>query len=942
MLYFCKIFYFLLFFVISCDNSDKDSKKIQDYSQTPRIIDQDVISETDVPLITNNWSVSSPSEGSARTGNPDDDNFPCTIRDPDSDNDGICDSFDKCPGFDDGINEDRDISPAGCDCDDHDPSVFPGVPCLDHGLDDKCVFRICDDNLSGQCLVKFRPEGAVCEVILAGVCDAPDVCDGNGTCIDKKREGFICRRQAGACDIAEECDGINNQCPTNIFAAQGSICGLDNLGSCRNDGTCDRVNPCPGATSQIDADGDNWVVQCDCDDNNPAIYPGTSCDSDSLECTFDICSPEATGQCLHEALPVNFACGAGPTDSCDAQDTCNSLNQCVDNVDPATFICRVQDHQCDLIEFCDGVNKACPPNTLAPVGALCGDAVAGICDRPDSCDQQGNCVNNFANSNTVCRAKLDECDLPENCTGSSASCPANLFEPDNTPCGPGIIGACDLADYCMSGECFNDVLPNTTECRPSINNQPIMDYQCDPAEFCDGISSQCPANIISPDGQTNISCASCSPGLILCIDGEASCYATPLCTKQNLDTDSNFLSLLGTSVAINGDTAIAGAPFDSNNNGLITGSASTFFYNELSGLWQFETTLPVPVNDFSKFDIIADVSQGIGMSVALLNGFNLVGAPDVKVESGGFGSSKSAGALFSYDQGQLNTILFSPHPDDRANFGQSVAINGNWVAIGDSASSFCGQNKSGEVLIYQYNSTFNSLTYIQSLCTSDHNADDGFGYSITISGDWLLASAYNDDTGSAEDSGSGYFFQLNPQTNLWEEKQKVGHTNPDDDDQFGYSVDIDGDVAVIGAPYDDTNTGNDAGSIFIYRFNGISWVLDIGPIESPTPFEDGIFGNGVAIEGDVVVAGQPMQPYETVFNGEKGRAFIYIYTNAWNIYQTLVGDADFDTFGTDVDISEDWIMVGSPASAGAPLDIDLKRIKFYYFPYNSVIKNPLP
>lgn len=934
MRHFLAIFFI---FLCSCSNKEKLKENEELASNYQDILDDNTQEKIIIP---ENFPGIIPPLVKDRIGNSD--------KCQDSDKDGTCDNLDRCPGFDDTIDNDRDLSPKGCDCDDDDPSVFPGGPCLDRGLDEKCLFRICDDNLSGQCIPKFRPAGAVCDEVLKGICDAPDVCDGSGTCLDKKRVGITCRRQAGACDVAEECDGINNQCPTDIYAPSGTVCGFDNLGSCDGTGQCDRVNPCPNSVNQTDNDADNWTVDCDCDDNNPNIFPGRPCQSDGLECTFDICSPEATGVCLHEPLPTNFICGSAPNGACDAQDTCNSLSQCVDNIDPSTFICRTSDHQCDSIEYCDGINKTCPSNGFAPVGTLCGFPPAGDCDTFDSCDAQGNCVNNFLSSSTVCRTKQDECDVAENCTGSSASCPPDLFEPDNTPCGPGIIGDCDLADYCLSGTCFNAVLPNSTQCRASINNQPIMDYQCDPAEFCDGVSSQCPANIISADGETTIMCSSvnsnCSYfGTILCIDGSAICYPDLIsCTKQNLDTDNNLISLLGTSVSINGNFAIAGAPFDTTNNGLITGSASTFVYNTLSKQWQFQTTLPVPVNDFSKFDIIADASQGIGKAVATLNGFNLVGAPDVKVESGGFGSDKSAGALFTYQQGQLASTLFSPNSEDKANFGQSVAIDGLWIAVGDPGSSFCGKTDAGEVLMYQYNPTFNSLTYRQSLCASDNNIGDQLGYATAISNDWLITSAYQDDTSNNMNVGSVYFFKLNPQTNLWEQKQKFLPTNPNTNDLFGYSVDIDNNVAVVGVPYDDTNIGNDAGTISIYRFNGSSWILENTEIQSPAPFANAIFGNAVAVEGDVILAGQPFQPYETILSPHTGSVYIYTYTGSWSYYEHLVGDADSDTFGTDVDISGDWIMVGSPASAGAPLNIQLERIKFYYFPYNSVIKNSLP
>ncbi|MEQ9423810.1 MAG: FG-GAP-like repeat-containing protein, partial [Cyclobacteriaceae bacterium] len=56
----------------------------------------------------------------------------------DSDNDGVNDEDDLCPGFDDSINNDGDAYPQGCDCDDEDADVFPGAPAKADGKDNDC------------------------------------------------------------------------------------------------------------------------------------------------------------------------------------------------------------------------------------------------------------------------------------------------------------------------------------------------------------------------------------------------------------------------------------------------------------------------------------------------------------------------------------------------------------------------------------------------------------------------------------------------------------------------------------------------------------------------------------------------------------------------------------------------------------------------------------
>lgn len=47
---------------------------------------------------------------------------------------------------------------------------------------------------------------------------------------------------------------------------------------------------------------------------------------------------------------------------------------------------------------------------------------------------------------SVCREKLEECDLPEFCTGSSPYCPPNVYLQNGEPCEDG-------ASYCYAGVC---------------------------------------------------------------------------------------------------------------------------------------------------------------------------------------------------------------------------------------------------------------------------------------------------------------------------------------------------------------------------------------------------------------------------------------------------------------------------------------------------------
>lgn len=150
------------------------------------------------------------------------------------------------------------------------------------------------------------------------------------------------------------------------------------------------------------------------------------------------------------------------------------------------------------------------------------------------------------------------------------------------------------------------------------------------------------------------------------------------------------------------------------------------------------------------------------------------------------------------------------------------------------------------------------------------------------------------------------------------EQAKLFSNQPGTDDVFGYSVATDGTLAVVGSHGDNANATND-GSVFVYRRAGTQWNLDAqltGDIEN-----DSYFGIGVACSGDVVVVGAP---YDNSAQGvDAGAVYVFVYdgvTTTWKpaatpklIPATLGSD---DRFGEDVTCTDDWIAAGATRHMG--------------------------
>jgi hypothetical protein len=99
------------------------------------------------------------------------------------------------------------------------------------------------------------------------------------------------------------------------------------------------------------------------------------------------------------------------------------------------------------------------------------------------------------------------------------------------------------------------------------------------------------------------------------------------------------------------------------------------------------------------------------------------------------------------------------------------------------------------------------------LLASDGAADDAFGGSVSISGDVALVGASGDDDNGSS-SGSAYVFRWNGSS--WEQEQKLLASDGDANDRFGFSVSISGDVALVGASGDDEN-GDSSGSAYLFQ-----------------------------------------------------------------------------------------------------------------------------
>jgi outer membrane protein assembly factor BamB len=376
---------------------------------------------------------------------------------------------------------------------------------------------------------------------------------------------------------------------------------------------------------------------------------------------------------------------------------------------------------------------------------------------------------------------------------------------------------------------------------------------------------------------------------------------TKLWTLNNPNAYStSAYDIFGYSVAISGNYAIVGAVNEDDAGGINSGKA--YIYNVTTGALVWTLNNP---NAYSTSD-----SDYFGWSVAVDGNYAIVSAY-LEDDASGFNSGKAY--IYSVTTGALvwtlnNPNLYSTSLNDF--FGTSVAISGNYAIVGAYGEDDTGGNDSGKA--YVYNVTTGALIWtLNNPNPYGTSASDNFGQSVAISGNYAIVGAVGEDDASGTFSGKAYIYNVTTGALVW----TLNNPNPYSTslyDYFGSSVAISGNYAIVGACFEDDASGTDSGKAYIYNVTtgALLWTLN-----NPNPYstsQNDNFGVSVAISGNYAIVGAYQE--EDAGGTDSGKAYIYNVTTGqllWtlnnpNAYSTSFGDY----FGNSVAISGNYAIVG--------------------------------
>ncbi|RKY52693.1 MAG: hypothetical protein DRP93_07720, partial [Candidatus Neomarinimicrobiota bacterium] len=235
----------------------------------------------------------------------------------------------------------------------------------------------------------------------------------------------------------------------------------------------------------------------------------------------------------------------------------------------------------------------------------------------------------------------------------------------------------------------------------------------------------------------------------------------------------------GVSVAMDGDYVVVGAWNKDNNSG----SAYIF---ENDGNDNFSNVATLTGSDSVDND-------GFGISVAINGQYIVVGtdsAPQI-IKGGAYVYKNNGNNNFT----EIAKLTSSYTRDVYDNFGISIAMNDKYIFVG-SSSDDGNVNHSGTVYVFENDGSDNFIS-IAKLSASDAGSSDLFGESIAVNGNYLIIGARGDDDNGGQ-SGATYIFKYNTNGNF-SEVTKLDASDAVAGAWYGYRVSISDNYAIIGA-----------------------------------------------------------------------------------------------------------------------------------------------
>ena len=470
--------------------------------------------------------------------------------------------------------------------------------------------------------------------------------------------------------------------------------------------------------------------------------------------------------------------------------------------------------------------------------------------------------------------------------------------------------------------------------------------------------------------------------LRLVVDDEGATYPLtidPFAQQAYLkasNTDAG--DFFGLSVAVSGDTVVVAGPGDDSNatgvndndadNSAPDSGAVYVFVRDGMGNWSQQAYLKASNTEAGDlFGASVSIDGDTVVVGAIGESSNATGVNGNEADN----SANESGAAYVFIRDGMGNwsqqaYLKASNTEAGDDFGASVAVSGDTVVVGAYAEDSNATGVNGNQANNSANSSGAAYVFVRDgmgtwsqqayLKASNTEFGDDFGWSVSVSGDTVVAGAVreasnatgvdgNQANNSASGSGAAYVF-VRDGMGTWSQQAYLKASNTDFGDNFGMSVSVSGDTIVVGADREDSSAtgvnGNQAdnsldfaGAAYVFVRDAMdNWSQQAYLKASNTGMNDS-FGWSVAANGDRVLVGAYLESSDaTGANGNQnnenapgsGAAYVFVRDamDNWSqeAYIKASNTGDFDQFGASVAASGNTLVVGAHSEDSSATGVD--------------------
>ena len=375
--------------------------------------------------------------------------------------------------------------------------------------------------------------------------------------------------------------------------------------------------------------------------------------------------------------------------------------------------------------------------------------------------------------------------------------------------------------------------------------------------------------------------------------------------QQVLASDAAGGDLFGFRTLVVGDLAFVSAPAPLARQGAV------YVYEREGGTWtEVQRIMGTPPNWSDFF--------GWSMSLSASGDHLAIGAPDVFSPMGG-----PTGGAYVFERDESGDwvemqLLLPPIPVSVSMFGGNVVFSGETLVVGEG--SYNRPVEGGRGAAHVYNLAGGSFAYSQLVQASDSLPFDDiyFGNALAADGERVLVGAPGADYSSTGEYPTGAVYVFTNTDGTLSEVQKLEAGDGADGDQFGFSIATDGGKVLVGASAANVGGNMHQGAAYFFAHDGSAFV-ESQKVTRPGGLAFDQFGQSIALSGDTALVGM------WSYNDEPGGTppppapgSVGVFTAAggtWSHRQDLSGSAgsDGDSFGWHVAVDGGTLLIGADA-----------------------------